>query len=156
METTDKKFTLIHYRPNGSEYIGGGEREYHDSEIGYEHGLSLEQLRRRILDVTGSHRYEGDSDCEIIVLMDGRPIVARGESLWSFAEAVEKTDEGDTINDFLDEARIASQEQKLAATLAKQQKEEAERKRYYEEQERKRYREAQQTIKEYEAKQVKP
>lgn len=145
---TEKRYTLINYRPNGSEYIGGGDREYHDSTIGFEHNLTLDQLRRRILDLTGHHRYEGDSDCEFVVLADGKPIVSRGESLWSFAEATEPSEEGDDIGNIFDEARVASQEQKMAAAEAKRLKEEAERKKYYEQQERQRYSDAKRTINE--------
>ncbi len=150
--TTDNTYSLIQYRPNGSEYIGGGENEHYNSEICFDHNLTLEQLKRRINEHTRRHRYKEENDCELIVLKDGKPIVCRGESLWSFEEGLEASDETGEICDMIREAGVLSEQEKIDAREAKRQKEEAERKAYYAEQERKRYSEAKRTVDELKSK----
>jgi len=151
--TTDTKFTLINYRPNGSEYLGHSEYENYNSEIGFEHNLDFEQLRRRIIDHTKRHRFEADSDCEFIVLLDGKPLACRGESLWSFAEAVETTEESEALNELLSEALVLSQKEKFDKAQAKRDAEAESTRRYFAEQERKRYADAKSFVADYEAKQ---
>lgn len=157
METSnDKKFTLLHYRPNGSEYIGGGDREHYDSEISFDRDLSMGQLKHRITELTKRRRYEDESDCEFIVLLDGKPIVCRGESLWSFETAISPCEEAGEISEAMSEASVLSQKEKYDQMIAKSAAEAERQKKAIEENERRRYREAQQTIREFEAKQVKP
>lgn len=150
METTNT-FTLLHYRPNGSQYIGCGESEYHDSEIGYEHGLTLEQLRRRIIDLTKIHRYEGDSDYELIVLQHGKPIACRGESLWSFEESQESHPDAQAIGELMDEARVLSHSQKEEKRRAEVMAEIERQQKAIEANDRRRFEEARKTIKELES-----
>jgi hypothetical protein len=152
MTTDTKKFTLINYRPNGSEYLGHSEYENYNSEIGFESNLDFEQLRRRIIDHTKRHRFEEDSDCEFIVLLDGKPIVSRGESLWSFDEDIEPSEVSETINTMLSEALVLSQEEKQAKKDAKRAEEAERQRRAIEEQERRRYREAKSFVSDYEKK----
>jgi hypothetical protein len=154
MTTDTKKFTLINYRPNGSEYLGCSEYENYNSEIGFEKNLDFEQLRRRIIDHTKRHRFEEDSDCEFVVLMDGKPIACRGESLWSFEEAIEPTEESEAINELLSEALVLSQKEKADKAQAKRDAEAERQRKAVEEQERKRYADAKRFIADYESKQT--
>lgn len=151
--TTDRRFTLINYRPNGSEYLGHSEYENYNSEIGFEKNLDFEQLRRRIIDHTKRHRFEEDSDCEFVVLMDGKPIACRGEALWSFEEAIEPTEESEAINELLSEALVLSQKEKADKAQAKRDAEAESTRKYFAEQERKRYADAKQFVADFEAKQ---
>jgi hypothetical protein len=152
MTTDTKTFTLIHYRPNGKEYQGGGDYEHYNSEIGFERDLTLEQLQRRITEHTKRHRFEEESDCEFIVMRGDKPIVCRGESLWSFEEALESDEDAHQIVQMLSEALVLSKKEKADKAQAKRDAEAESTRRYFAEQERKRYADAKSFIADYEKK----
>lgn len=148
--TTDYKYTLIHYRPDDDEYLGCGDYERHHSEIGFEHGLSFEQLRHRILTLTKAERYSGDEPCEFAILRDGKPIIARGNAMWSFAPEDDTTEEARALDDLFHEANILSEKEKREAA-EKRRKEEEEKARAYAARERdRRYFDAKALIEKYE------
>lgn len=156
MTTDDTKFTLIHYRPNGNEYQGHGDYEHHDSEIGFEHNLSFEQLRRRIIEHAARRRYENDSACQFAILLNGKPIVSRGADLWTFADAAEPSEYTEKLEAILTEANVLSEKEKLDRAEAKRKEEEERQRLYYERQERERYDNALKTLKEMAPKQKAP
>lgn len=147
---TDYRYTLIHYRPDSDEYLGCGDYERHHSQIGFESGLSFEQLQHRIFSLTKTRRYDGDDPCEFAILRDGQPIIARGETMWSFAPEDDTTEEAQALDALFYEANILSEKEKKERAEAKR-KEEEEKARAYAARERdRRYFEAKALIEKYE------
>lgn len=148
--TTDYQYTLIHYRPDDDEYLGCGDYERHHSQIGFESDLSFEQLKHRIITLTKTQRYSGDEPCEFAILRDGKPIIARGDAMWSFAPEDDTSEEAEALNDLFHEANIISEQEKRERAEAKR-KEEEEKARAYAARERdRRYSEAKALIEKYE------
>lgn len=153
MDTTDKQYTLIHYRPDDDEYLGCGDYERHHSEIGFEQGLSFEQLKHRIIEKTKQGRYDGDSPCEFAILRDGKPIIARGDAMWSFAPDDNTAEETEQLNDLFHEANILSQQEKLDRAEARRKEEAAKAAAYAARERAQRYEAAKRTIADYEREQ---
>jgi len=125
--TTDAKFTLIFYRPNGSHYLGGGDYDQYNSEIGFDQELTMEKLKHRIATETRHHRFEDECDCEFAILKDGKPILARGEAMWSFEPEGTPCPEAVELGEFLSEERVRSEKEKQEQKRLAEEKAEAER-----------------------------
>lgn len=159
---TDAKYTLIHYRPNGSKYQGCGEYENFDSEIGFENDLTFEKLRLRILEHTKRAECcdscsDNDNPTELAILRDGKPLLARGDAMWSFANAIEEeTDETRALEELFAEANILSEKEKLER-IERERKEREEKERLSRERaERDRYEQALKTLTELSEKHAGP
>lgn len=150
---TDAKYTLIHYQPDEDEYLGCGDYERHHSNLGFEMGLSFEQLRHRINTLTKNRRFTEDDAPQFAILLDGKPLISRGEAMWSFDVENENTPEWLALDALFHEANILSEKEKKEAADARRKEEEEKQRKYREAEETRRYADAKRTITEYEAKQ---
>jgi hypothetical protein len=130
METTDKQYTLIYYRPNGSKYRGCGDYDNFDSEIGCDQSLSFAQLQHRITEVLKradccDSCSDNDNPTEFAIFCNGKPIFARGDAMWGFAPEDDLSEETHAIEEMLHENHIRSEKEKREAVEAKRKEDEA-------------------------------
>lgn len=151
MNTDNAQYTLIYYRPNGSKYLGCGDYDNFDSEIGFENELSFEKLRLRIIEHTKRADCcdgcsNNDNPTELAILRDGKVLLARGDAMWSFASAIEETEETFALEELLSEANIRSEKEKLERIERERKEREEKEKLARERAERDRYEQALKTL----------
>lgn len=151
----DALYTLIHYRPNGRKYVGGGDYDSFDSEIGFEQGLSFEKLRFRIIEHARRARgsdSDNDNPMEFAILLNGKPVASIGEAMWTFADEDLPDPQ---LEELFHEANLLTEKEKREAAEVKRKAEEEKSRAYAARERDRRYFEAKELIKKYEAEQKK-
>lgn len=131
--TTEAKYTLLYYRPNGSRYEGCGDYTRFDSELECFVGVTREEMLKAIVEKT-KHASSccgscpaSETETEFAILKDGRPLLSRGNNLSSFYDdEMYESEEYFAVSDIFDEAAaVIEQEHKAEAEAEKKAKEEA-------------------------------
>lgn len=154
METTDKQFQLISYRPD---YWSHKEDERIGSELNFDDELTQEQLEERIFQLR--RQQESDDDYlakgwQFLIFHKGIPLASRGETFFRSERPTEELKAlAAELNDIFHRADISSEEERAARKKREEEKRDAEHRAYQAQQEARRYQEAKDTIREYEAKQ---
>lgn len=135
--TTDTKFTLIYYRPNGKRYEGCGDYVEFDSEMEMFQDLSRDELRTEIkkrlahADDCCDSCASNENPCEFAILGNGKPLTSMGDNFSSFQPS-EETDETLAMSTIFDEARnlIYTEQQAKAEAKKKADAEAAQKKAF--------------------------